>query len=87
MNIDTLLEDWQDTKQKKAIYEKKCERYRKSIEKYMNKKNLTVINGKNNTVTKRTVSRYVVSKNDLPPDIWEKYSHRTTFSSFYIKRN
>ena len=87
MNLDTLLEDWQEAKAQKAIYEKKCERYKKSIEKYMDKKNISILTGKHNTVTKRTVSRDFISKSDLPPDIWRKYAHRTTYSAFYIKRN
>ena len=87
MNIDDLLNDWQDAKIKRLVYEKKCERYKKSIDKYMKKKGISAIKGQDTTVTKRTIARDIISKTDVPADVWKNYSRRINYNAFYLTKN
>jgi len=87
MNVDTLLEEWSQAKEKKLYYEKKCEKYKKSVEKYMNQKGRSLIKGKKFTVSKVNITRENLSKQNVPKDVWNKYSNRFSYDSYYLKKN
>jgi len=86
MNIDTLLEKWDFAKKEKVEIEKECERYKDAIERYMSKKKKDTINGENFTVSKRSNTRQQLSKQNVPSDIWEKYSTRYSYISYHLKK-
>ena len=83
-DIEEILDNWYKAKQEISLLEKKCERYKKCSEKIMNNFD------KNNLITtkynlkKINISRSTISKNDLPIDIWNKYSKSSSFTSYYL---
>lgn len=86
MNIDTLLEKWDSAKKEKSVLEKDCERYKDAIERYMNKKDKDIISGENFIVSRRTNTRQQISKQNVPPEIWERYCTRYTYKSYHLKK-
>lgn len=84
MNVDTILEKWNDSKKNKTKYEKECESYKKAVERYMNKKHVDTLNGKHYKVSRRYNTRKQLIKNDVPADIWERYSTRISYNSYHM---
>jgi hypothetical protein len=85
-DIDELLKNWNDAKIEIASLEKKCDKYKKYCEKIMNKLDKNILTGTNFSVRRVDMERDSISKKDVPKDIWNKYSNRTSFSSFYLKQ-
>ena len=85
MNIDTILEKWDYAKKQKALYDKECDRYKDAVERYMDKKDRDTISGENFTVSRRSNTRQMLSKHNTPPEIWDRYSTRFTYKSYYLK--
>tara|TARA_Y100000389_G_scaffold197848_1_gene233236 strand:- start:889 stop:1152 length:264 start_codon:yes stop_codon:yes gene_type:complete len=86
MNIDSLLEKWDFAKKEKALLEKDCERYKDAIERYMSKKDKDIISGENFIVSRRTNTRQQLSRQNVPPKIWERYCTRYTYKSYHLKK-
>jgi len=86
MDIDTILEKWELAKEKKAYAEKECEKYKGAIERYMNRKGKDSVSSKYYTVTRRSNTRQQLSKQRVPPDIWERYANRFTYTSYHLKK-
>lgn len=86
MDIDQLLEKWEDCKEQKLSLEKKCEKYRKSICQHMDKKNTDILNSRKYTTTRRHNTRKQISKQNIPSDIWDRYSTRVSYDSIYLKK-
>jgi hypothetical protein len=85
MDIDTILIKWANAKKQKSIYDKECDQCKDAIERYMNKKEKNSINGNNFSVTRRSNTRRILSKENTPPEIWNKYSTQFTYSSYHLK--
>lgn len=85
MDLDTILQKWDNAKKEKALYEKQCDEYKGAVERYMKKKDTNIINGKQFTVSRRSISRQQLSKQNVPPEIWERYATRFTYMSYYLK--
>lgn len=85
MDIDSVLQKWDYAKKQKAIYDKECDRYKDAVERYMNKKDKNFINGESFTVTRRSNTRQILSKDNTPPEIWNRYATRFTYNSYYLK--
>lgn len=87
MDINEILQEWFETKQKIKKLERNQEKYRKSVSKVMDKKGVDRLYGSEYTVDRRHSSRSYVSKNSVPADIWDKYSNTYDYDSFYLKPN
>lgn len=86
-DIDTLLEKWYDTKEKIAEMQKRLEKYKKLADKIMNSEDKESIVTRDFTLQRREMTRTTISKEDVPTDIWNKYSHKCTFKSYYLTPN
>lgn len=86
MDIDSVLQKWDDAKKKKAEVEKECDMYKEAVEKYMMKKEKNTIEGRYYTVQKRSVTREHLTKNMVPSEIWLKYSSRFSYTSYYLTK-
>lgn len=86
MDINSLLEKWKECKYQKALLEKKCEKYRKSISQHMDKKGTNQLDSKNYIVTRKNNTRQQLSKQNTPLDIWEKYATRFSYETIHIKK-
>ena len=86
MDIDTILEKWDSAKKEKSKLEKECEMYKKAVERYMNKKEKNIVLGKIYKITRRSNTRQQLSKQNVPKEIWDRYSNRFTYFSYHLKR-
>lgn len=84
MNINEILNQWYEAKNKKKYYEKKCDKYKKIVEKYMDKKNKNTICGNKYKVSRRSITREQLSKQNTPISIWKQYSNKYTYNSYYL---
>jgi len=85
-DIDTLLEKWYKIKQEIALLEKKCDKYKKYAEKIMNDQEVNLLSNQVYSLTKREMNRAVLLKEDIPRDIWNKYSKSITYPMYVIKK-
>ena len=85
-NIDTILDKWYYAKKQKDKYEKECETYKGAVQRYMDRKNTNKINGNHFTVSRRSNTRQQLSKQNVPPEVWEKYTNRITYNSYYLNK-
>ena len=85
MNIDELLENWWKYREIKLEAEKKLSKYKKKIEKIMERENSNKIQSGKYVVSKRKTHATRLSKQNVPEDIWERYSTTTEYNTFTIK--
>lgn len=81
---DTVLQKWWDAKKKLKKLEEKVEKYKKAIDKVMTRKGTNRIVGNYYSVQKRSNTRTFISKNSVPPSIWNQYSSRCTYESYHL---
>jgi len=84
-NIDEILEKWVESKKQVLYHENQSEKYREAVERYMTKKSINTLEGTDYTVTKRSNTRETLAKKDVPVDVWNKYSNKFTYNSYYVK--
>lgn len=85
-DIQNLLENWHDTKKNITELEKKFDKYKKLAEKIMSSQNCSKLESKYYSLSKRKLTRQQLSRQNIPKDIWDKYSHEITYPVFYIKK-
>jgi len=85
MNIDELLENWWKWRTVKLEADKKLGKYKKKIEKIMERGNSNKIQSGKYIVSKRKTHATRLSKQNVPEDIWERYSTTTEYNTFTIK--
>lgn len=86
-DIDNLLEKWHAAKQEISLLEKKCEKYKKYSELIMSQKNTDSLSNTNYSLTKREMNRTILAKDDVPTEIWNKYSKNISYPMFIIKKS
>ena len=85
-DIDNLLTKWYETKEEIAILENKCIKYKKIADRIMNDNGQNTISNSKYTLQKKRISKSTLGKNDVPGDVWDKYSKRTSYDAFYISK-
>jgi hypothetical protein len=85
-DIDELLSRWKQAKDEITDLEKKCNRYKKAVEKIMESNGTNVLKSKTLTVTKNMTEREILSKNDVPKDVW-KYARKIMYPVFRFRNN
>jgi hypothetical protein len=83
-DINKLLEKWHDAKNEISELEKKCEKFKKYAEKIMNDKGDNEIFGDDYQLKRRNITKSTISKDDMPSELWDKYSRRITYKSYYL---
>jgi hypothetical protein len=84
IDINDLLDNWYKTKQEISILENKCDKYKKVCEKLMDKLEKNSLNSMYYSLKKIDITKSTISKNNVPDDIWDRYSKKTKYSSFYL---
>ena len=82
--IDEILRKWDRAREQIKELEARIARYKKSMGEVMDAKETDVLQGDSLKLTRRYMARSYVSKKDLPPDIWERYSTRCSYEAFYL---
>lgn len=86
-DLERILSKWDDAKKKLENIEQEISTYKLKVTKEMNSKDTDKISTDNYTVIRRRNTRAYVTKDNLPEDIWKKYSTRCSYDAFYISRN
>lgn len=85
-SFDTL-EKWYEAKTKISLLEAKIEKYKRLIEAEMKANNTNKISKGKFNVTKRSMTRTTLSKDNVPVEIWNKYSTKSHYDTFFLKKN
>lgn len=79
------LNDWHEIKQNIKRLEKRSERYRRIIEKYMTDKGLRKLTQNDHTVSLQSRTTSSISRKDIPSDVWEKYCKTSQYNVLTLK--
>lgn len=83
-DIEELLSNWFEAKQRLSELEKKCDKYRLTADRIMNIRGEDILKTRNFKLTKTDMERETLSKKDVPKDIWNTYAKVSTFSTFRL---
>ena len=86
-DIDYLLDTWNETKKQIADLEKQLEKCKKAAERLMRKTGENELVSNHHVLTKKTMSRRTISKNDMPEQLWYKYSKECSYPAYYLTKN
>jgi hypothetical protein len=53
----------------------------------MSKTGSNVIESSSYTLNRQEISRNSLSKNDVPKDIWDRYSKSSSYDAYYLRKN
>lgn len=85
--LSQILHDWHEAREKVEKYEKKIEKYRELVKKQLEKENKNSISVGEFKVTKTHVVRSTISKQNVPEEIWNKYSKKSTYDVVSLTKN
>jgi len=85
-DISNLLDHWMKTKKQISELELSLTKYKKLATKIMSKNNTDIIDSDDYILKKRTLSKKTLCKDDVPHEIWEKYSKTITYSAYYLSK-
>jgi hypothetical protein len=83
-DIEKILRDWSDAKKKSEKLEDNIKEYKRLISKEMNRQESDKISAGKYTVTRRRNTRTYITKDNLPEDIWKKYSTRCSYDALFL---
>ena len=83
-DLEVILEKWYNAKKDISILEKKCDNYKKTMEKLMDRGNTNSISSRHYEVSRKENTRTSVSKASLPADLWNTYSREVKYFSYGI---
>jgi len=79
------LNDWYEIKQNIKRLEKRSEKYRRIVEKYMKDKGLRNLEQNDHTVSLQSRTTSSINKRNIPSDIWEKYCKTNQYNVLTLK--
>jgi len=85
INVEEFLEKWFEAKQQISINEKKIEKYKKVAQKLL--ENGKCLESKKFKLQVRNQKRETLLKNNVPQDIWNKYSSNINYDVYYLLKN
>lgn len=83
-DIEELLNNWFEAKQRLAELEKKCDKYKLMADKIMNIRGEDSLKTRTLKLTKTDMERETLSKKDVPKDIWNTYAKVSSFSTYRL---
>lgn len=86
MNIGETLRKWDEAKRKMEVLEEKVKKYKNIVSKEMNKKEVDRLSADGFSVQRRRNTRSYLSKENVPSDIWKKYSTRLSYDAFFLTK-
>lgn len=87
MNFGEILSEWYETKKKQEILEEKILKFKSMITKEMNIRNIDKISENNFIVSRRRISKSYVTKENIPKDLWDKYSIKCSYDAFFLTKS
>lgn len=86
-DVSSLLEHWSDAKAKITELENMIKKYKRLANRVMKTQDSDIISSTYYTLKRKQISRYTISKLDVPEHIWEKYSKPCSYSAYYLSEN
>lgn len=86
MDIKDTLKKWDIAREKIESLEKKIQKYKNIITKELNSKKTETISCGDYKVTRRRNTRTYLSKENIPDDIWQKYSSRCSYDALFLTK-
>ena len=83
-DIENILSKWNDAKNKLEDLEDSIKQYKLLISKEMNRRDTDKITCGKFSVTRRRNTRTYITKENLPEDIWNKYSSRCSYDALFL---
>lgn len=84
VDIENLLSNWFEAKQRIAELEKKVDKYKGIADRIMNIRGEYNLKSKNLELTKTDTERETISKKDVPKEVWKSYSKTSSFSTYRL---
>jgi len=84
--IEELLKTWMETKEKISELEKKCEKYKKIADKILYETDSNKILSSTYVLQRRIIQRRTLSKDNVPEDIWHKFSREIQYPSYILNK-
>jgi hypothetical protein len=84
---EDILEKWYNAKQELKELENQIEKYKRKIEKELNKEQVEKLSFDDYSVSRKRMSRSYISKESVPKEIWDKYKVTCHFDTYYVKKN
>ena len=73
-DLDVVLEKWEECRRTIDQLEKKIQRYRSTVERFMETKGVEAYENSKFKVKKSVQQRSLLTKKMVPKDVWEMYS-------------
>jgi hypothetical protein len=86
MDILDILQDWYESKKQLDALEKKIQKYKTSIAKEMNNRDVDQITESGFIVKRRRNTRSYITKGNVPEEIWNRYSSKSSFDAFFLSK-
>jgi len=83
---EDILEKWYQAKQEIKKIESDIEKYKRKIEKELNKEEIEKLELGDYAVSRRRMSRTYISKDSVPKEIWDKYKVTCHFDTYIVKK-
>ncbi len=84
-SIEKTVEKWYKYKGELAELEKKVQRYKDKVEKYMNSDETNNLNLNNFIISRSSCIKTTVSKKEVPEEIWNKYCKKSKYWMYSVK--
>lgn len=85
-NISVILDDWYKAKLTIKSLEKRIERHKKILNRYMDVRRVNSVSNNDYVLVRRVSTRETVSKKDMSPELWNRFAKKTRFPSFYVSK-
>jgi len=86
MDILDILQDWYESKKQLDALEKKIQKYKTTIAKEMNNRDVDQITESGFIVKRRRNTRSYITKGNVPEEIWNRYSSKSSFDAFFLSK-
>ena len=86
-DINDLLRKWDETKKEISELEKRLDKYKIFAENILSESETNIINTGTFTLKKKIIKKEILSRNDVPLEIFKKYSKTTSYPVFYVSKN
>lgn len=83
-SLASVLRDWNTAKLKLADLNKECDRYKDAVERLMDKKGVDSLESGGIKVKRKNIHRSSLSKNDVPKDVWQRYSKQFSYNAYFL---
>lgn len=85
-HVEDVLKRWHRAKQDISKLEKDCGKYKEFIGRVMDKRDTSSLCRGDYTTNRRHDSRQILSKSNVPNEIWNKYSTTVYYDTYYVKK-